>query len=51
MVQVYITRINEVARINGRSLEVSYVHLASTHPVFGLWLADAPKQMLDIFHS
>eukprot|EP00968_Pinguiococcus_pyrenoidosus_P029054 scaffold8278_cov258-Pinguiococcus_pyrenoidosus.AAC.2 len=42
-------RINTMCRQNLATLEVSYVHLSQEAPILGIWLADAPKDMLEIF--
>lgn len=47
---LYVQRIKEMLRQNRTSLEVSYVHLSTAQPVFGMWLAEHPKPMLEIFH-
>ncbi len=37
-----------VAR-NGASLCISYLNLSTAHPTFSIWLADVPRQMLELF--
>jgi DNA replication licensing factor MCM2 len=49
--QVYITQINVVACSGGQSLEVNYHELSDYHPFFALWISEAPRQMLEIFHE
>lgn len=34
---------------NRSSLEVSYVHLGDQAPILAIWLADVPRDMLEIF--
>jgi DNA replicative helicase MCM subunit Mcm2 (Cdc46/Mcm family) len=34
---------------NKASLEVSYVHLGDQAPILAIWLADVPRDMLEIF--
>lgn len=46
---VHQERIRTMCRQNLASLEVSYVHLSNAQPVLGIWLADAPRDMLVIF--
>ena len=36
---------------NEQSLEVSYLHLSSFEPILAIWVADAPAQMLPLFHE
>jgi DNA replication licensing factor MCM2 len=44
---VYRDRIKRMCDSNGQSLEVSYMHLSIAQPVFGMWVADAPEDMLE----
>ena len=37
--------------INKSSLEVSYVHLGDQAPILAIWLADVPRDMLEIFNE
>jgi DNA replication licensing factor MCM2 len=37
--------------LNFQSLEVSYVHLSTEVPTLAIWLADAPKGMLEVFNE
>lgn len=48
---LHATAIDEMARTNGQSLPISYLHLSHHSPVLAIWLADVPKRMLDIFDS
>ncbi|CAI7914754.1 unnamed protein product, partial [Closterium sp. NIES-53] len=34
--------------VNSCSLELDYSHLLTTHPILAVWLADAPKQGLEV---
>jgi DNA replicative helicase MCM subunit Mcm2 (Cdc46/Mcm family) len=34
-----------------QSLEVSYVHLSREQPTLGLWVADYPVELLDLFST
>ena len=36
---------------NKQSLDVNYFHLSSYAPTLAIWLADYPRQMLEIFHQ
>ncbi len=36
---------------NEQSLEVSYLHLSSFEPILAIWVADAPAQVLPLFHE
>ncbi|KAJ1674924.1 MCM DNA helicase complex subunit, partial [Spiromyces aspiralis] len=45
---VYGERIRKLGENNGESLEVSYVHLASSRPLLAYFLANAPRAMLAI---
>jgi DNA replication licensing factor MCM2 len=46
--KVYISHINDVARIGGKSIQVDYIEFATVNPTLGMWIADAPKPMLEI---
>eukprot|EP00747_Dinoflagellata_sp_TGD_P157651 gnl/TRDRNA2_/TRDRNA2_177755_c3_seq2.p1 gnl/TRDRNA2_/TRDRNA2_177755_c3~~gnl/TRDRNA2_/TRDRNA2_177755_c3_seq2.p1 ORF type:complete len:753 (-),score=-12.39 gnl/TRDRNA2_/TRDRNA2_177755_c3_seq2:528-2786(-) len=48
--KVYLSRINDIARMGGKSLEVDYIQFATFNPTLGIWVADAPKQMLEILN-
>lgn len=41
--------IDTMCASNGQSLNVSYMHLGHHSPVLAIWLADTPKQMLELF--
>lgn len=34
-----------------QSLHVSYCHISTAAPILGIWLADCPKDMLDLFNK
>ncbi|CAI5489540.1 unnamed protein product [Closterium sp. Naga37s-1] len=44
----YAIRIRELVEMNSCSLELDYSHLLTTHPILAVWLADAPKQVLEV---
>jgi DNA replication licensing factor MCM2 len=46
---VHGERIRDMCARNLASLEVSYRHLVEHSPTIAVWLADAPKEMLEIF--
>lgn len=48
---VYDSRITRMCSNNEQSLEVSYLHLSHMTPVLAIWLADEPKEMLEIFNE
>lgn len=48
---VYMDRIRLMAASNGQSLVVSFKHLSISEPTIGIWLADAPSLILDIFNE
>ena len=48
---IYIQRIQYMASHNLQSLEVSYRHLMTREPILAMWLADVPRDMLDMFHE
>ena len=41
--------IDRMCAANGQSLPISYLHLSHHSPVLAIWLADVPKQMLELF--
>jgi DNA replication licensing factor MCM2 len=49
--RVYPRRINDMCSDNRQSLEVSYLHLSQFEPILAIWVADAPAQVLPIFHD
>ena len=49
--KVYLQRIKRMASDNQSSLEVSYRHLIERETVLAMWLADAPREMLDILNE
>lgn len=46
---VYGQRIKNLGEINSESLEVSYMHLASSRPILAYFLANSPQSMLTLF--
>lgn len=46
---IYARKINDMCSNNGASLVVSYLDLSQACPTLGIWLADCPKQMIEIF--
>lgn len=47
--RVYDKAIEEMTAANSPSLAISYLHLSTAQPTFGIWLADMPRQMLALF--
>lgn len=47
--RVYVERIRAMCAANSGSLEVSFLHLSDALPILGLWLTDAPRDVLEIF--
>ena len=48
---VYARRILVMCSDNRQTLLLSYFHLSTTVPLLAIWLADAPKDMLEIFNE
>lgn len=48
---VYMDRIRMMAAHNGQSLIVSFKHLSISEPTIGIWLADAPTLILEVFNE
>ncbi|KAG9301270.1 hypothetical protein G9A89_012653 [Geosiphon pyriformis] len=48
---VYGERINQIARDNKESLEVSYIHLSEYRDILALYLVNCPSEMLKIFEE
>lgn len=46
---IYLPRIKVMCAKNSSSLEVSYLHLGDEVPILAIWLADVPKDMIEIF--
>ncbi len=46
---IYSQRIDSMCAANEQSLMVNYEHLSDAYPNLAVWLADAPKAMLQIF--
>ncbi|CAM9343704.1 unnamed protein product [Ascophyllum nodosum] len=47
-VPVHETKIKSMCAANRASLEVSYIDLSKAVPILAIWLADVPKDMLEI---
>ncbi len=47
---IYRLRIGAMCSQNKRSLQVDYPHLAQHQQTLAMWVADAPKEMLEV-HS
>ncbi|KXZ54800.1 hypothetical protein GPECTOR_4g871 [Gonium pectorale] len=45
--EMYMDRIRAMCKDNKRSLELEYSHWAEFQPTLSIWVADAPKQMLE----
>lgn len=41
--------IDDMCAASGTSLNISYLHLSHHSPILAIWLADVPKQMLELF--
>lgn len=48
---IYMERIRMMAAANGQSLAVAYSHISLTNTTLGVWLADCPTQVLEIFNE
>lgn len=48
---VYMDRIRMMAAENGQSLVVNFKHFSVAEPTVGIWLADAPTLILEIFNE
>lgn len=48
---VYMDRIRMMAAENGQSLVVNFRHFSVAEPTVGIWLADAPTLILEIFNE
>lgn len=48
---VYMERIRMMGASNGQSLIVQYQHISSTESTLGVWLADCPSSVLEIFNE
>ncbi|GIL82869.1 hypothetical protein Vretimale_8368 [Volvox reticuliferus] len=45
--EIYMERIRAMCKDNKRSLELEYSHWAEFQPTLSIWVADAPRQMLE----
>lgn len=48
---LYMDRIRAMAASNGQSLVVNYSHISLTNTTLGVWLADIPTSVLEIFNE
>lgn len=48
---IYMDRVRMMAASNGQSLVISFKHLSISEPTIGIWLADAPSLILDVFNE
>lgn len=44
----YAQRVRTMCATNSESLEVSYLHLSQAVPILAIWVADQPKEMLEL---
>jgi DNA replication licensing factor MCM2 len=44
-------KVNEMCTENRQSFDVSFIHLTKVAPLLGVWLADRPTSMLELFHE
>lgn len=49
--RVYARSIDDMCAANEQSLHVSYLHLSQLEPLLAIWVADAPGQVLPLFHE
>lgn len=45
---IYMNKIREICSENRQSLEIIYFHLSSEHPILAIWVADEPKDILNV---
>lgn len=48
---VYMRKIEEMMARNSQSLEVSYLHLSQGVPLLAVWVADMPREMLELMNQ
>ena len=46
---LHIERMRAMCAENKATLELSYAHLSAAAPILAIWLADAPKEMIELF--
>mmetsp|Transcript_21527 Transcript_21527/g.59641 ORF Transcript_21527/g.59641 Transcript_21527/m.59641 type:complete len:901 (+) Transcript_21527:61-2763(+) len=46
--RVYVSKIRDMMAASRCSLEVRYSHLSRQHPLLSMWLAEAPRLMIDL---
>mmetsp|Transcript_15073 Transcript_15073/g.23397 ORF Transcript_15073/g.23397 Transcript_15073/m.23397 type:complete len:943 (-) Transcript_15073:71-2899(-) len=49
--KVYVQRLKHMASHNLHSLDVSYRHIMNREPILAMWLADVPRDMLDMLNE
>ena len=47
----YAQRVRTMCATNSESLEVSYLHLSQAVPILAIWVADQPKEMLELLDA
>lgn len=47
----YLNVMAEMTASNSPTLQISYLHLSQAQPSFGIWVADFPKIMFDLFNE
>lgn len=48
---IYMDRIRMMAANNGQSLVINFKQFSAAEPTIGIWLADAPTQIIEIFNE
>jgi DNA replication licensing factor MCM2 len=48
---IYEQKIRTMCAANLSTLQVSYIHLSTAEPSLGIWLHEAPKDMLDVLNE
>mmetsp|Transcript_13302 Transcript_13302/g.20731 ORF Transcript_13302/g.20731 Transcript_13302/m.20731 type:complete len:966 (-) Transcript_13302:2250-5147(-) len=48
---IYEQKIRQMCAHNQQTLQVSYLHLMESEPVLAFWVADAPRDMLDVLNE
>lgn len=48
---LYELKIKQMCAANQQTLQVSYLHLMEAEPVLAFWVADAPRDMLDVLNE
>jgi DNA replication licensing factor MCM2 len=47
--ETYVDKIKHICAANLASLEVDYGQMSSSNPTLGVWVIDAPRDMIEIF--